>query len=371
MGFHDAILVLLTNRSGHRISPMLFAAHLQQLFLNRGVVHHVHTCPPSVTAEAFSLHDPSEFAGVAVVGGDGAVHAAAQEMCKSKEWASKPLLIVPAGLRNSVACSAGIFTPALSVTAFQLQRFLKVPVWTLSRAKATIDQYDQSPAQIQWEHLDLCVSSFTVGLFANIVTGAQRLQETNEQFAQLPTMRRRLFLSGAYNVMRNRIFESGGIRLRQRGSDASGGATSLLPVVKFASGDFSFVLASQLPLQARGFALTSMANPEDPSVTSVVVGHASLTRRRLMRLVQQEATTGKLIPDSHVEVFDDVTELVMSLPRPLASQRRGESDIGRGDVISDGEYVQWGTPQEQEQEGWLIRYAPTGVSLQVLSVPGR
>lgn len=135
---------IVNSVSGARDARRIFASTVKSYFDSSGlvteelVVPHIKNIAGRISIERQPNGMPVD--AIVVCGGDGTVSSVVNVAATSSIAAvqQRPVVVVPAGCFNSIACSLGIQTPSASVAALSSGRFADLPVWQVVIGGATV-----------------------------------------------------------------------------------------------------------------------------------------------------------------------------------------------------------------------------------------
>jgi diacylglycerol kinase family enzyme len=271
-----SMLVLINPRAGWKDGHDFFTYTLQHLLDKIGVVYKKIDCPPHELDEVLKCNDPKEYDAVAVFGGDGSVNAYAyhSSIGSLSEWATKPLLVVPTGMYNSLATSLDITSPDVAIAAMRRGRMRAVPLWEV---------------KLNDHPVTLALGSVSVGLYADICRDAMGLQQWMAEFVSIPMSKRRRMWSTLYNV----FWINRKIGVDVTLTDPTTGSDTMI------NGPMRMAYASQLRRHHSGYSFTPNASVRDNRMDVTMVAETA-SRMRLAHLFFREAPRCHILQEDGV-----------------------------------------------------------------------
>ena len=345
------MLVFINSRAGWKLAQDYFASSLQLHLDRSGAIYEVVPFPPADTAAALSSRDPTLFHSVAIVGGDGTVATIAQHLCQAgRQWACKPILVVPAGEHNGIAASLGITSPDVSLSSLSYGRLRKVPLWEVTLSPQKQPDVNASTPPPPPFASRLMLGSMQLGIQADIVQTATDIQVYCKDFTALPVPHRRQWLSSMYWLWyKFRPFRAT-VALWGATSSSSVG-TPLSPAAADTVVELpkAFVISvGQAKFIHRGYSLTPEASFDDRALSVTLA--AGVSRLRGFHLLHREAASMHIEPVDGVSVHANVSRLQVVLPpgdsmgrmilvdgEVLGAEPLGSSHLDDGEGIAKAE----------------------------------
>ena len=293
------VLAVLNTASGTKEGRNIYASSLQRYFLDKGVVHHTIIVPHVRDFTEILMNSHMDFDLVVCCGGDGTISSVVNVFSASRSISkTRPILIIPSGLQNSIASSFGISSADSSVTCFRTGRVSLAPVWSVT---------------VGGQALRYVVSTISVGAYANSVRRMHEINRVLEERVALPMIREKFKAAVAFTTI---MSEPAAVDVRLRRKD---GATS-----QFTSPVKSLVL-SQMSMQHSGYSLTPRANFTSELLCATVADN-SASRLRMWHLLRKEAKMGGILCEDGVHEFSDVVEVTLQTGDAV-------------DLLLDGEFI--------------------------------
>ncbi|CCW61752.1 unnamed protein product [Phytomonas sp. EM1] len=290
-------LSIINTRSGAREGHSIYTNALQQYLDRCGVVHRKVLVPEYDVNHA--IYDHLQQADCLVVcGGDGTVSSVANALgvTQHEELLQKPIVVIPAGLQNSIARSFGVISAELSLSSLITGRTNAVPLWEV--------RVNTAPSVVRY----VC-SYVAVGAYASIVQRFQSLNKVGDNYFALPMLNHK-FRAAALCTALKREMVPCALNLKMHASsppsrEARNSKSGRVDEMHY-SEPLWLLIAAQMPLQHSGYSLTPCATYKRGTLSATIVTPKA-TRMRMWHLLSREAKEGHVLEEDGVHVHQDVT----------------------------------------------------------------
>ena len=323
----------------------LFLQSVHMPMDKQGLVNEQIRVPPKDTKLTLDRYDADKWKMIVVAGGDGSVSTIAQQIVDRPQWHGKPILVVPAGVQNSIALGLGVGTPNEAHDAFISQDIREISQWHVTpKDGATGEIVPDATIGRCGENYLQCFGAMSLGALSNVYRDSRRLQLWTTQMMSVPQLRRRFSYVAAYTALMSELTPRVRLEItlaRKAATardddcdddDAHSDATADQSGAQKAEAEEKVIViedqlkmchASRVPMQHSKFCLTPRANYED-DLLEVTLARKEASRSRIMHLFFREAAERRVIVEDGVEVYRASKVRVTAL----------ESDL---ELVIDGE----------------------------------